>query len=264
MVAPRRSPLGRKRIVTLAELHGQPLVALSPERSAIGAQLAALLVRAGIEPRTTATTQLTATVSALVLRGMGIGVVDELTAGMHVAHGGVARLLDAPVTMQLRFVQAAASSPSEAIRHLVSQCERAIDDHKFADGVRCISTLPCRRVRRSLSPLDEGIADAVDHQTRILDGRGGGIVVSGRGPGPVAEPRRPHRRTLPAGRWNRPPRAAGRAASAGQARSNFHRRRSETGGSGVIGTGEVARAVPRRLHPCGQFRRGRLRSFRSS
>lgn len=131
VVAPPRSPLRRKRVVTLPQLHDQPFVALSPERSAIGAQLAAVLARAGIEPRTTATTQLTATVSALVLRGMGIGVVDEMTAGMHVAHGGVARLLDAPIMMQLRFVQAAASSPSEAIRHLVSQCERAIDAHKI-------------------------------------------------------------------------------------------------------------------------------------
>jgi DNA-binding transcriptional LysR family regulator len=131
VVAPGRSPLRRKRVVALQDLHGQPLVALSPERSALGAQLAMLLGRAGIEPRTTATTHLTAAVSALVLQGMGIGVVDELTAVMHVAHGGVARLLDAPIAMQLRFVRAAASSSSEAIHHLVSQCERAIDAHKI-------------------------------------------------------------------------------------------------------------------------------------
>jgi DNA-binding transcriptional LysR family regulator len=131
VVAPRRSPLRRKSVVTLQDLHGQALVALSPERSALGAQLAILLDRAGVEPRTTATTHLSAAVSALVLQGMGIGVVDEPTAVMHVAHGGVARLLDAPITMQLRFVQAAASSSSQTIRQLVSECERAIGDHKI-------------------------------------------------------------------------------------------------------------------------------------
>jgi hypothetical protein len=50
---------------------------------------------------------------------------------MHVARGGAARLLDAPIAMQLRFIRAADSPSSEAIRHLVSQCERAIDDHKI-------------------------------------------------------------------------------------------------------------------------------------
>jgi DNA-binding transcriptional LysR family regulator len=132
VVAPRRSPLRRKRMITLQDLHGQPLVALSPERSALGAQLAASLVRAGIEPRTTATTHLTATVSALVLQGLGIGVVDEPTAVMHIAHGGVARLLDVPITMQLRFVQAAGSLSSEAIRHLIAQCETTIKNYKIS------------------------------------------------------------------------------------------------------------------------------------
>jgi DNA-binding transcriptional LysR family regulator len=131
VVMPRRSPLARKAVVTLQDLHGRDLVALSPERSGLGAQLAILLARAGVEPRTTATTHLTAVVSALVLSGMGIGVVDEPTAVMHVARGGAARLLDAPIAMQLRFIRAADSPSSEAIRHLVSQCERAIDDHKI-------------------------------------------------------------------------------------------------------------------------------------
>jgi DNA-binding transcriptional LysR family regulator len=104
VVAPPESPLRRKRVVTLRELDGQPLVALSPERSALGAQLAALMICRGIAQRTTASTQLTATVSALVLQGIGLGVVDEPTAVMHIARGGVARLLDAPITMQLRLI----------------------------------------------------------------------------------------------------------------------------------------------------------------
>jgi DNA-binding transcriptional LysR family regulator len=132
VVAPPQSPLRRKRMVTLRELDGQPLVALSPERSALGAQLAALMGRRGIAPRSTASTQLTATVSALVLQGMGLGVVDEPTAVRHIAQGGVARLLDAPLTMQLRLIQAPGSASSEAMRHLISQCESAIKAYKIS------------------------------------------------------------------------------------------------------------------------------------
>jgi DNA-binding transcriptional LysR family regulator len=132
VVAPRRWPWQRKRRMTLQELNGQPLIALSPDRTALGAQLAASLVRGGIEPRTIATTHLTAAVSALVLQGLGIGIVDEPTAVMHVARGGVARLLDAQITMQLRFVQAAGSLSSDAVRRLISQCDRSIKAHKIS------------------------------------------------------------------------------------------------------------------------------------
>jgi DNA-binding transcriptional LysR family regulator len=132
VVAPPKSPLRRKRTITLQDFHGQAFVALSAERSALGAQLAASLVRAGIEPRTTATTQLTASVSALVLQGLGIGVVDEPTAVMHVAHGGVARPLDAPMTMQMRFIQAAGSLSSDAIRRLVAQCDATLETYKIS------------------------------------------------------------------------------------------------------------------------------------
>src|SRR5262249_16082454 len=103
LVAPGRWPLQRKRKMTLQDLNHQPLVALSPDRTALGAQIAASLVRGGIEPRTVATTHLTAAVSALVLQGVGIGVVDEPTAVVHTTSGGVARLLESPITMQLRF-----------------------------------------------------------------------------------------------------------------------------------------------------------------
>lgn len=132
VVAPPKSPLRRKRTITLQDFHGQPFVSLSAERSALGAQFAAALVRAGIEPQTTASTQLTASVSALVLKGLGIGIVDEPTAVMHVAHGGVARLLDTPMTMQMRFIQAAGSLSSDAIRQLVSQCDGTLEAYKIS------------------------------------------------------------------------------------------------------------------------------------
>lgn len=132
VVAPRRWPLLPKYRMTLEELNDQPLVALSPERTTLGAQLAASFVRGGIAPRTVATTHLTAAVSALVLQGIGIGVVDEPTAVVHVARGGVARLLESPIRMQLRFVQPAGSLSSETARDLISQCNRSLMAHKIS------------------------------------------------------------------------------------------------------------------------------------
>src|SRR5215467_5827348 len=132
LVAPKRWPLQRKRRVTLQDLSGQPLVALSPDRTALGTQLAASLARGGIEPRTVATTHLTAVVSALVLQGVGLGVVDEPTAAVHIARGGVARLLESPITMQVRFVQPAGLLSSEAMRQLISECERSLKAYKIS------------------------------------------------------------------------------------------------------------------------------------
>src|SRR5262249_40861792 len=116
VIAPAQPAPRRRHTAKLEELDGRPFVALSPERSALGAQLAALLVRAGTEVRLPATTHLTSVVSALVLQGLGQGVVDESTAVTHVSRGGGARLLDAPIQLQLRIVQSAESPSSTAVR----------------------------------------------------------------------------------------------------------------------------------------------------
>jgi DNA-binding transcriptional LysR family regulator len=86
VLAPRGSPLSRKRKVSLRDLHEQDFVALSPARSSLGSQLVPLMSREGVEPRITVQTHLTSNVSALVLQGMGIGIADEQTALMHLVH----------------------------------------------------------------------------------------------------------------------------------------------------------------------------------
>jgi DNA-binding transcriptional LysR family regulator len=132
VIAPSQSAPRRRHTAKLEELAGRPFVALSPERSALGAQLAALLVRGGIEVRLAATTHLTSIVSALVLQGLGQGVVDESTAVTHVRRGGGARLLDAPMQLQLRVVQSAESPSSTAVRTFAAHCERAVTAHKIS------------------------------------------------------------------------------------------------------------------------------------
>jgi DNA-binding transcriptional LysR family regulator len=125
------SALACKTEVTLRDLHAQPFVALSPARSSLGAQLNALMVREGIEPRITIQTHLTSAVSALVLQGMGIGVTDEQTALMHIRHGGIARPLEAPIAMQIRFVRAVGLPPVGALRSFIAQCDDALAENSL-------------------------------------------------------------------------------------------------------------------------------------
>jgi len=131
LIAPRGHRLAR-RAATLRDLDGQDFVALSAGPSSVGAQLAGLMLREGIEPRVKVQTQLAATVSALVLQGLGLGVVDEQTARLHRALGGAVRPLDAPVAMQLRIVGAAGMPPSEILRDLIARCDEAFVTHKVS------------------------------------------------------------------------------------------------------------------------------------
>ncbi|WP_237217228.1 LysR substrate-binding domain-containing protein [Falsiroseomonas oryziterrae] len=131
LIAPRGHRLPR-RAATLGDLDGRDFVALSAGPSSVGAQLSGLLLREGIEPRVKVQTQLAATVSALVLQGLGVGVVDAQTALLHRALGGAVRPLDAPVAMQLRIVGVAGMPPSTALRDLLVLCDDALGTHKLS------------------------------------------------------------------------------------------------------------------------------------
>jgi DNA-binding transcriptional LysR family regulator len=131
LIAPRGHRLPRRAAV-LRDLDGQPFVALSVGPSSVGAQLAGLFLREGIEPHVKVQTQLAATVSALVLQGLGLGVVDEQTALVHRAQGGAARPLDAAVTMPVRVVATAGMPPSGALRDVIALCDEALATHKLS------------------------------------------------------------------------------------------------------------------------------------
>lgn len=131
LIAPRGRRLPR-RPAMLRDLDGQDFVALSAGPSSVGAQLAGLLLREGVEPRVRVQTQLAAAVSALVMQGLGVGVVDVQTALVHRALGGAVRPFDAPVAMQLRVIGVAGTPPSALLRDLISLCDEALALHKVS------------------------------------------------------------------------------------------------------------------------------------
>ncbi|MEJ1975980.1 MAG: LysR substrate-binding domain-containing protein [Acetobacteraceae bacterium] len=89
-ILPPGHRLAQAAVVEVADLHGEALVGLSASTH-LGSQLEAVLDGAGVDKLTRAETPLTHLVSALVLQGVGIGVVDSLTAASHVQAGGAAR-----------------------------------------------------------------------------------------------------------------------------------------------------------------------------
>ena len=126
VVMPAGHPLADGPRLGLRDLAGEDFVALSPHGSSIGAQLEALLAREGVECRTRAETHLTHIVSALVLEGVGIGVVDLLATEAHAARGGVARPLAAEVALEIRLVRPAASPPPAMLQAFIRLCDEAI------------------------------------------------------------------------------------------------------------------------------------------
>ena len=126
VVMPAGHRLGGRPSLALRDLAGEDLVALSPTGSSIGAQLDTLLAREGVECRTRAETHLTHIVSALVLEGVGLGVVDLLAARAHVARGGSARPLAATIAIEIRLVRPDGAPPPAVLAGFIGACDEAV------------------------------------------------------------------------------------------------------------------------------------------
>lgn len=97
LALPPGHPLCAKQQLTLGDLDGQNFVALAPQdttRREVDAALAAV----GAVPRIIVETPFSSTVCALVLEGLGVGIVDPVTTPGYVERGLVLRrLVPAPV-----------------------------------------------------------------------------------------------------------------------------------------------------------------------
>lgn len=76
---PPGHPLAERDVIRPADLHGQPFVALAPEDRA-RARLTKALEAAGAHPEIVVETPASATVCALVLEGVGIGLINPMSA----------------------------------------------------------------------------------------------------------------------------------------------------------------------------------------
>jgi DNA-binding transcriptional LysR family regulator len=83
---PAGHPLATKPMIVPADLDGLPFIALAPEDTT-RREAEAIFARFGIAPRIVVETAYSSTVCALVVAGLGCGIVDPVTASAHLEHG---------------------------------------------------------------------------------------------------------------------------------------------------------------------------------
>jgi len=84
-------PLAGRERVTLSDLAGRDFVGYTSASTTTGLILDRLIAKMPVPPRVRVHAHLSASTCALVMRGVGISVVDPFSAREHVAAGGVSR-----------------------------------------------------------------------------------------------------------------------------------------------------------------------------
>ncbi len=83
---PSDHPLERKEIIEPTDLDGQPFIALAPEDTT-RRQLDTILLQANAQPKVVLETPYSTTICAMVQAGLGVGLVNPLTAEPYVGKG---------------------------------------------------------------------------------------------------------------------------------------------------------------------------------
>jgi len=104
------------------DLEGEALVSFSPA-TCIGLQFETILEQHGVDKLTRVETHLSYLVSSLVLEGVGIGIVDSITAAAHTGRDGAARPFEPLITFEVEIVRAAEAELSGAQELFVAICD---------------------------------------------------------------------------------------------------------------------------------------------
>ncbi len=137
-IVPAGHRLAEREVVEVADLDGEPQVTLTPT-TGFGAQLAALQEKAGIERLTRVETQFCPLASALVLEGVGIAIVDSITAASHARAGGVVRPFRAEVGMEFGVVRLDGTECSATQTLFLEACDATL---MRLPGVTSLPILP--------------------------------------------------------------------------------------------------------------------------
>lgn len=118
-------PLADCARVAMADLSDRSVIALSIT-TATGRTLEQVFARMASPPRVALRARLAPVVSALALRGLGVGIVDAFSGAEHVARGGVSRPLDIPETFGFSVVTARLGTPHPLTGTLLSHLRRRL------------------------------------------------------------------------------------------------------------------------------------------
>ena len=99
LAVPPDHPLSRKDVITPADLDQLPFVALAPEDTTRH-EAEAIFLDHGVAPQIVVETAYSSTICALVLAGVGVGIVDPVTATGYVEQGLVLRPMQPSVSFR--------------------------------------------------------------------------------------------------------------------------------------------------------------------
>lgn len=130
-------PLEAADFVSPQDLHETPFVALAPE-DMTRREADAIFATAGTRPRIVAETPYSTTACALVLAGLGCGIVDPITAPGFLERGLILKPLDPPVFFRTLLLFPPDRRRSRPVREFVE--ELAIEKSAHAASEQIMST----------------------------------------------------------------------------------------------------------------------------
>ncbi len=126
-ILPAGHRLAGRATVEIGDLAHERLVRMPPGETLIGMQMEALLEQHAVPLAEPIETTQSILVSALVREGLGVGVVDALTAAEHVAAGGVARPFRPAVSFGFGVVSLEGVAPSGPQSSFLAACDACLD-----------------------------------------------------------------------------------------------------------------------------------------
>lgn len=122
-ILPASHRLAAAQRISIADLTAEPFVALS-SHSRIRQQLESASISEAVELTVVAETRQSSSASDLVLRGVGVAVVDPFVAHEHILRGGAAVRLSPSINYDIDVIAHADSRPGEAARALLTEVLR--------------------------------------------------------------------------------------------------------------------------------------------
>lgn len=130
-IAPPGHPLGARQVVRLRDLSGLDFVGFV-DSTVSGRTFDRLFARMRRPPLPKMKSYLSHIVSALVLRGVGVGVIDAFTAEDHARMGGVVRPIEVIERFEYSIIKPLGDKLSGECAALVETFERYVE--RYQDG----------------------------------------------------------------------------------------------------------------------------------
>jgi DNA-binding transcriptional LysR family regulator len=128
-IAPAGHPLGEKEIVAIDDLSGLDFVGFV-DSTMTGRAFDRRFARMRKPPVVKMRSYLSVVISALVLRGLGVGIIDPITAEDHVRMGGISRTLKAEERFEYSVIKPLGGKLSPECEALVEIFEALAEMHR--------------------------------------------------------------------------------------------------------------------------------------